>query len=93
MHAICELSAGLTNSDHSTWFTGSDAVRFSTQGELLEEALAVPMILPVSRGGEEAWNFSRHLAFSVSYCSWFITPATNLELSSIATGIRPFVLC
>ena len=38
---ICELSAGLTNSDHSTWFTGSDAVRFSTQGELLEEALPV----------------------------------------------------
>jgi hypothetical protein len=45
-------SAGLTNSDHSTWFTGSDAVRFSTQGELLEEALPVPMILPVSGGGE-----------------------------------------
>ena len=50
MHAICELSAGLTNSDHSTWFTGSDAVRFSTQGELLEEALPVPMLLPVSGG-------------------------------------------
>ena len=53
MHAICKLSAGLTNSDHSTWFTGSDAVRFSTQGELLEEALPVPMLLPVSGGGEE----------------------------------------
>jgi hypothetical protein len=91
MHAICELSAGLTNSDHSTWFTGSDAVRFSTQGELLEEALPVPMLLPVSGGGE-AWNFSRHLAFSVSYCSLFITPATNLELRSIATRIRSFVL-
>src|SRR5687767_12047322 len=90
MHAICELSAGLTNSDHSTWFTGSDAVRFSTQGELLEEALPVPMLLPVS-GGEEAWNFSRHLAFSVSYCSWFITPATHFELRSIATCISPFV--
>jgi hypothetical protein len=94
MHAICELSAGLTNSDHSTWFTGSDAVRFSTQGELLEEALSIPILLPVSGGGGggEAWNFSRHLAFSVSYCSWFITPATNLELRSIATSIRPFVL-
>jgi hypothetical protein len=58
MHAICELSAGLTNSDHSTWFTGSDAVRFSTQGELLEEALPVPILLPVSGGGGgEAWNF------------------------------------
>ena len=91
MHTICELSAGLTNSDHSTWFTGSDAVRFSTQGELLEEALPVPMLLPVSGGGE-AWNFSRHLAFSVSYRSWFITPATNLELRSIATRIRLFVL-
>lgn len=68
------------------------AVRFSTQGELLEEALPVPMLLPVSGGGEgEAWNFSRHLAFSVSYCSWFITPATNLESRSIATCIRPFV--
>lgn len=91
MHTICELSAGLTNSDHSTWFTGSDAVRFSTQGELLEEALPVPMLLPVSGGGE-AWNFSRHLAFSVSYRSWFITPATNFELRSIATRIHPFVL-
>ena len=91
MPAICEPSAGLTNSDHSTWFTGSDAVRFSTQGELLEEALPVPMLLPVSGGGGEAWNFSRHLAFSVSYCSWFITPATNLELRSISTCIRPFV--
>jgi len=60
MHTICELSAGLTNSDHSTWFTGSDAVRFSTQGELLEEALPVLMLLPVSGGGK-AWNFSRHL--------------------------------
>ena len=48
MPAICEPSAGLTNSDHSTWFTGSDAVRFSTQGELLEEALPVPMLLSVS---------------------------------------------
>jgi hypothetical protein len=45
MHAICELSAGLTNSDHSTWFTGSDAVRFSTQGELVEEALSIPILL------------------------------------------------
>ena len=83
MHAICELSAGLTNSDHSTWFTGSDAVRFSTQGELLEEALPAMLIHFVRRRKEKLLVF---------YCSWFITPATNLELRSIATSIRPFVL-
>jgi hypothetical protein len=54
MHALCELSAGLTNSNHSTWFTGSDTARFSTQSELLEEALPVPMLLPMSGGKGEA---------------------------------------
>ena len=88
------VAAGLTNSDpFYLVYRQRYAERFSTQGELLEEALPVPMLLPVSGGGEgEAWNFSRHLAFSVSYCSWFITPATNLESRSIATCIRPFVL-
>jgi hypothetical protein len=77
MHAICELSAGLTNSDHSTWFTGSDAVRFSTQGELLEEALPVPMCQEEEKEKLETFQDTWLLVFHTVLGLLLLLPTLN----------------